>query len=92
MRASRGLPPEDRDEAARQFVERCYPVAEVLEGLGLSGRSLYQSVIVVRFHKKEQPVAVLVEAKIEFPINETSGPHHTEILTLPDSVQEPFCY
>jgi transposase-like protein len=40
--------PEFKDEAARQFVDCGYPVVEVSEGLGVSGRSLYKWIKAVR--------------------------------------------
>jgi transposase len=59
------FPPEFKDEAVRQIVERGYKVAEVAERLGVSTNSLYKWVKAVRPDKTEQHTAELVDAKSE---------------------------
>ena len=59
------FPPEFKDEAVRQIVERGYKVAEVAERLGVSTNSLYKWVKAVRPDKAEQHTAELVDAKSE---------------------------
>ena len=63
--SSQRFPPEFKDEAVRQIVERGYSVAEVAERLGVSTNSLYKWVKAVRPDKKEQRAADLVDAKSE---------------------------
>ena len=63
--SSQRFPPEFKDEAVRQIVERGYPVAEVAERLGVSANSLYKWVKAVRPDKKEQNAVELVDAKSE---------------------------
>jgi len=63
--SSQRFPPEFKDEAVRQIVERGYSVAEVAERLGVSANSLYKWVKAVRPDKKEQNAVELVDAKSE---------------------------
>ncbi len=63
--SSQRFPPEFKDEAVRQIVERGYKVTEVAERLGVSTNSLYKWVKAVEPDKKEQNTAELVEAKSE---------------------------
>ena len=63
--SSQRFPPEIKDEAVRQIVERGYSVAEVAERLGVSATSLYKRVKAVRPDKKEQNAVELVDAKSE---------------------------
>ncbi len=51
--SSQRFPPEFKDEAVRQIIERGYSVAEVSERLGVSAHSLYKWVKAVRPDKKE---------------------------------------
>ena len=62
---SQRFPPEFKDEAVRQIIERGYSVAEVSERLGVSAHSLYKWVKAVRPDKKEQHATELVDAKSE---------------------------
>ncbi len=63
--SSQRFPPEFKDEAVRQIVERGYSVAEVAERLGVSTNSLYKWVKAVRPDKKEQHATELIDAKSE---------------------------
>lgn len=63
--SSRRYPPEFKDEAVRQIVERGCKVTEVAERLGVSTNSLYKWIKAVKPHKEEQNTAELVEAKSE---------------------------
>ena len=63
--SSQRFPPEFKDEAVRQIIERGYWVAEVSERLGVSAHSLYKWVKAVRPDKKEQHATELVDAKSE---------------------------
>ena len=63
--SSQRFPPEFKDEAVRQIVERGYKVTEVAERLGVSTNSLYKWVKAVKPDKKEQNAAEIVEAKSE---------------------------
>ena len=63
--SSQRFPPEFKDEAVRQIIERGYSVAEVSERLGVSAHSLYKWVKAVRPDKKEQHATELVDAKGE---------------------------
>jgi transposase len=63
--SSQRFPPEFKDEAVRQIVERGYKVTEVAERLGVSTNSLYKWVKAVKTDKKVQNTAELVEAKSE---------------------------
>ena len=63
--SSQRFPPEFKDEAVRQIVERGYKVTEVSERLGVSTNSLYKWVKAVKPDKKEPSTAELVEAKSE---------------------------
>ena len=63
--SSQRFPPEFKDEAVRQIIERGYSVTEVSERLGVSTNSLYKWVKAVKPDKKEQNAAELVDAKSE---------------------------
>jgi transposase len=63
--SSQRFPPEFKDEAVRQIVERGYKVTEVAEHLGVSTNSLYKWVKAVKPEKKVQNTAERVEAKSE---------------------------
>lgn len=63
--SSQRFPPEFKDEAVRQIVERGYKVTEVAERLGVSTNSLYKWVKAVKPDRKEQNAAEIVEAKSE---------------------------
>ena len=63
--SSQRFPPEFKDEAVRQIVERGYSVAEVSERLGVSANSLYKWAKAVKPDKKEQHATELVDAKSE---------------------------
>jgi transposase len=63
--SSQRFPPEFKDEAVRQIVERGYKVTEVAERLGVSTNSLYKWVKAVKPNKKEQNTAEVIEAKSE---------------------------
>jgi transposase len=58
-------PPEFKDEAVRQVLERGYTVAEVSQRLGVSAHSLYKWVKAVKPDKSDEQAAELVEAKSE---------------------------
>ena len=58
-------PPEFKDEAVRQVLERGYTVAEVSQRLGVSTHSLYKWVKAVKPDKSDEQAAELVEAKSE---------------------------
>jgi transposase len=58
-------PPEFKDEAVRQVLERGYTVAEVSKRLGVSAHSLYKWVKAVKPDKSDEQAADLVEAKSE---------------------------
>lgn len=61
--SSQRYPPEFKDEAVRQVLERAYTVAEVSQRLGVSAHSLYKWVKAVKPDKSEEQAAELVEAK-----------------------------
>lgn len=61
--SSQRYPPEFRDEAVRQVLERGYTVAEVSQRLGVSAHSLYKWVKAVKPDKSDEQAAELVEAK-----------------------------
>ena len=63
--SSQRYPPEFKDEAVRQVLERCYTVAEVSQRLGVSAHSLYKWVKAVKPDKSDEQAAELVEAKSE---------------------------
>ena len=63
--SSQRFPPEFKDEAVRQIVERGYKVTDVAKRLGVSTNSLYKWVKAIKPDKKEQNTAELVEAKSE---------------------------
>jgi transposase len=64
MRSQR-FAPEFKDKAARQVLERDYPVTEVAQRLGVSAHSLYKWIKAVKPNKSEQHATELVEAKSE---------------------------
>jgi transposase len=59
------FPPEFKQEAVRQVVERGYSVAEVAARLGVSSHSLYKWVKAVTPDKAEKQASELLEAKSE---------------------------
>ena len=63
--SSQRYPPEFKDEAVRQVLERGYTVAEVSQRLGVSAHSLYKWVKAVKPGKSDEQAAELVEAKSE---------------------------
>jgi transposase len=63
--SSQRFPPEFKDEAVRQIVERGYSVSEVSERLGVSSHSLYKWVKAIKPDKKDQHAAELIAAKSE---------------------------
>lgn len=63
--SSQRYPPEFKDEAVRQVLERGYTVAEVSKRLGVSAHSLYKWVKAVKPDKSDEQAAELVEAKSE---------------------------
>lgn len=63
--SSQRYPPEFKDEAVRQVLERGYSVAEVSQRLGVSAHSLYKWVKAVKPDKSDEQAAELVEAKSE---------------------------
>ena len=63
--SSQRYPPEFKDEAVRQVLERGYTVAEVSQRLGVSTHSLYKWVKAVKPDKSGEQAAELVEAKSE---------------------------
>jgi len=63
--SSQRYPPEFKDEAVRQVLDRGYTVAEVSQRLGVSAHSLYKWVKAVKPDKSDEQAADLVEAKSE---------------------------
>lgn len=63
--SSQRYPPEFKNEAVRQVLERGYTVAEVSQRLGVSAHSLYKWVKAVKPEKSDEQAAELVEAKSE---------------------------
>ena len=63
--SSQRYPPEFKDEAVRQVLERGYTVAEVSKRLGVSAHSLYKWVKAVKPDRSDEQAAELVEAKSE---------------------------
>ncbi|EDM49398.1 hypothetical protein MDG893_08370 [Marinobacter algicola DG893] len=63
--SSQRYPPEFKNEAVRQVLERGYTVAEVSQRLGVSAHSLYKWVKAVKPDKSDEQAAELVEAKSE---------------------------
>ena len=63
--SSQRYPPEFKDEAVRQVLERGYTVAEVSQRLGVSAHSLYKWVKAVKPDTSDEQAAELVEAKSE---------------------------
>mgnify|MGYP001263885377 CR=1 FL=1 len=63
--STKRYPPEFKDEAVRQVVERGYSVAEVADRLGVSTHSLHKWVKAVKPDKTDQQAAELVDAKSE---------------------------
>ena len=57
--------PEFKDEAARQIVDRGYPITEVSQRLGVSAHSLYKWVKAVKPDKTEEQASALIEARSE---------------------------
>ena len=52
--SSQRYPPEFKDEAVRQVLERGYTVAEVSQRLGVSAHSLYKWVKAVKPDKSDE--------------------------------------
>ncbi len=63
--SSQRYPPEFKNEAVRQVLERGYTVAEVSQRLGVSAHSLYKWVKALKPDKSDEQAAELVEAKSE---------------------------
>lgn len=63
--SSQRYPPEFKDEAVRQVLERGYTVAEVSQRLEVSAHSLYKWVKAVKPDKSGEQAAELVEANSE---------------------------
>ncbi|MFJ1472497.1 transposase [Massilia orientalis] len=63
--STRRYPPEFKEEAARQIVERGHPVPGVAARLGVSARRLYKWLKAVMPTKDEKQSAELVKAKSE---------------------------
>ena len=59
------FPPEFKEEAVRQIVERGYSVAEVSARLGVSAHSLYKWVKAIKPDNTEQHATELISAKSE---------------------------
>ena len=59
------FPPEFKEEAVRQVVERGYAVSEVAARVGVSTHSLYKWVKAVKPDKTEKQASDLLEAKSE---------------------------
>lgn len=59
------FPPEFKEEAVRQVVERGYSVAEVSQRLGVSSHSLYKWVKAIKPDKSDQQTTELLAAKSE---------------------------
>ena len=59
------FPPEFKEEAVRQIVERGYSVADVSARLGVSAYSLYKWVKAIKPDKTDQHAAELIAAKSE---------------------------
>ena len=55
--STKRYPPEIKDEAVRQLVERGYSVAEVADRLGVSTHSLHKWVKAVKPDKTDQQAA-----------------------------------
>lgn len=58
-------PPEFKEEAVRQVLERGYPVSEVAQRVGVSAHSLYKWVKAVKPARSDADAAELGEAKSE---------------------------
>jgi len=63
--SNKRYPPEFKDEAVRQIVERGYSIADVSERLGVSAHSLYKWVKAVKPTPSEAQAEELNEAKRE---------------------------
>ena len=59
------FPPEFKEEAVRQVVDRGYSVAEVSQRLGVSAHSLYKWVKAIKPDKSDQQATELLVAKTE---------------------------
>ena len=59
------FPPEFKEEAVRQIVERGYSVADVFARLGVSAHSLYKWVKAIKPDKGDQHAAELIAPKSE---------------------------
>jgi transposase len=58
------FPPEFKEEAVRQIVERGYSVADVSVCLGVSTHSLYKWIKAIKPDKTDQHAAELIAAKL----------------------------
>lgn len=63
--SSQRYPPEFKDEAVRQVIDRGYSVAEVSERLGVSSHSLYKWVNAIKPSQSNVQAEELLEAKRE---------------------------
>jgi transposase len=63
--SSQRYPPEFKDKAVRQVLERGYTASEVSQRLGVSAHSLYKWVKAVKPDNSDAQAAELVEAKSE---------------------------
>ena len=59
------FPPEFKEEAVRQIVDRGYSVAEVSQRLGVSTHSLYKWVKAIKPDQSDQQATELLAAKTE---------------------------
>jgi transposase len=59
------FPPEFKEEAVRQIVDRGYSVPEVSQRLGVSTHSLYKWVKAIKPDKSDQQATELLAAKTE---------------------------
>jgi transposase len=83
-------PPEFKDEAVRQVLERGYTVAEVSKRLGVSAHSLYKWVKAVKPDKSDEQAADLVEAKSEILRLRAQMRRIEEELHIPAQPERPF--
>lgn len=63
--SSHRYPPEFKDEAVRQVLERGHAVTDVAARVGVSAHSLYKWIRAVKPDKSDQQTAELVEARAE---------------------------
>lgn len=84
--SSQRYPPEFKDEAVRQVLERGYTVAEVSQRLGVSAHSLYKWVKAVKPDKSDELAAELVAAKSKI-LSENGNKWSLVLSTLRDLMQ-----